>query len=244
MSLTDDFLARLGPLGARNRRNNLGKGARLGVLADEGTRARLFQAKADSAEGEALGQTATITCALGQISAEEDPTDFRLEGVIQWGNSGASAEARFDWKNGTCVRVAGASFSLSCELLPGFQSDALDPDLVVNVDAFVGYVPNGQTMAPTLTRFAEAPLLGPAANFPVPAFAQRALLFMPGITGAGGTIEWVTRDGTVLVTSGTIIDAAVGRFAFEVPNSAAVLRATIAAGVVGRNVLVMWELAL
>ena len=196
-------LEQFGPLGADNRRRQLGRSVRL--VPGRKERETLVYTGASRAEkggpalGESLAQSAIVTCSKSldpsRAQQEANPTDLRarIEGVFKWGNDGHQAEARFDWLEGTTLRGSGAFFQVDAELVD--ELDGEPPTSSVKVGAFVGY---GQPLrAAQLTRRIVTDDETPVAAFDVPLFARQ---FTAWWSGASCVVDFLS-GGTTLYTS-------------------------------------------
>lgn len=189
-------LERFGPLGADNRRRQLGRSVVLEL--GEADRAKLLFASATRAEsngvsiGEALSQQMCITVSKRMLGTPEANSKARVQGVLKWGGDGHQTEARFEWLEGVCVRPVGSSISLSAELVP--ELDGAAPTVAVEVGAFVGY---GAPARPAvLCDYAVTTDEAPSATFEVPPFARAFSLWANANVG----IEWL--DGTTVLYAG------------------------------------------
>lgn len=167
-----DVLSRYGPLGAANRRRQLGRSVRLRV-GELGKAQTLLQAGADRVEqhgpslGEALAQQMVITLSKDLLSTAAN-AKARVLGHVSWGGDGHQTSATFDVIDGTAIRVAGSFVRLAVELVEQLDDAAPTSDVIVG--AFVGYGSISQR-APTLSDRAVTTDVITSADFVVPPFA-------------------------------------------------------------------------
>lgn len=249
-----DFLSKRGPLGVENKRSGTGFSAILQnnlapaaakVPLQQGMKASLFRVSADSLEGEALGQTTTISCSIVKdnlVRTYEFPSaGYRVQGRIKWGNGGHQHEAVFDWLNGTCVRVNGAAFEVSAELLrTDGRGVAIAEDLFVEVGASIGYGTVGHHTAPVLTVLdTDNPRSDPATRiFDIPPFARKVVIYFDN--NAAPVIDFGF-FGTLQVPD--VIASQCGNVAFYIPNGAYAVFVEPATAEPG-DTIVVFELAL
>lgn len=230
-------LEQFGPLGADNKRRQLGRSftLELGVRED----ATLVYAGAVRAEhggpslGESLSQQMVITCTKALLGTLEANSKARVQGVLKWGGDGHQSVARFEWLEGTTVRVVGSFVSLVAELVEGL--DGSEPNTPVQVGAFVGY--GGPRRPAVLCDYGTTTEGAPTLTFEIPPFAQAFTVWANANVG----VEWL--DGTTVVYAGLGASAQPlatrGESLPIVP--ATHLRLTPSAA---GNVIVTWELAI
>lgn len=222
----DGFLARYGPLGTGKQRRQLGRSI---TLQPAGGRTRaevLVFAGAGNSEtndlcaGDALASACTLTTAILQQGVPSNEPDAVIEGSIEWGTDGTSQSARFDWRNGGTIVVAGSSFKLSAELL------SIPEERTVDVAAFIAYYPVRCCEA-RLTRVASAP----SSVLLIPPMAHAVLPLVDD--AAAATLQFTSdRDGAIpLLGPLTYPAGAVGATtpARKVPPGAAAVVVTTAA---------------
>lgn len=236
-------LERNGPLGADNRRRQLGRSQRLdpdGQIQRE----TLVQAGAVRKEergpslGESLSQSLVISCSkrLDPSSAQEaaNPTDLkaRVEGVVSWGGDGHQCQARFDFLEGTTLRVSGSFVRVDAELVDELDDTA--PTSAVEVGAFVGY---GQGYrGAQLTRRAVTTALATAAEFDVPEFARDVAIWWPG---NACNVDMYS-GGTLLYSSPALDTDSVG-VPLKLPGG---VSSIVVAGSSNGPIIVVWGLDL
>ena len=173
-------LAQYGPLGGSKTRRNLGRSIKLEAAGGKTRAEVLVFTGADSSEshalsvGDSLASTCTVTLAILQQNVGVDEPIAVIEGTIEWGTDGTSAQARFDWLNGGVVVAAASSFKVSAEII------SIPPGRSVEVAAFIGYYTVPCCCA-RLTRIAAA---GVPTVIPIPQMAQSVMPLTDDVTGA------------------------------------------------------------
>lgn len=196
-------LEQYGPLGADNRRRQLGRSVELlaDVSAPRAARfATLIYAGASRAEragpsvGEALSQQMVITCSKELLGTLEANSKARVLGHLTWGNDGHASEASFEILEGVTVRPVGSFARLVAELVECL--DGAEPTTDVRVGAFVGYGESLATAPATLSDYAVTTAPAPTASFFVPPFAVGWKWWANTTLG----VEWL--DGTTVLFAG------------------------------------------
>lgn len=208
-------LGRVGPLGADNMRQQLGRSFKLRV-GNSPTQLGAVPLNRDSilvftgsgvedeetgkAAGDAYASALSITCHLDMIDTpvEPQPQPADILGEIEWGTDGTSAKAEFDWKHGTVLQVSGSFVRMSAFLegVPGIQPPALEEQ---TVGGHIGYYPVTRCL-PTRT-FALGPIQGTGTAsdiIRIPRFACKAFFFpLPFVAGVTDvTLEYISIVGT------------------------------------------------
>lgn len=224
---TGSVLADYGPLGGKKGARQLGRSVRLEAAGGR-TRAEVLVYTGAAAPnnfsldpGDALAATCTITTGIIQQGMPADQPVAVIEGSLEWGTDGTSQSARFDWRNGGVIIVAGSSFKVSAELL------SIPEDSSVEVCAFIGYYHAGCPCEARLTRTA----VPGGVVLPIPSMAHAVLPIVDDVDGA--TLQF-TRDvagaiplfGAVTYAAGT---APINRGLKVPPGAGAVLVTTAAA---------------
>lgn len=229
-------LGRVGPLGADNSRQQLGRSFKL-QIGNSPTVIGEVPLNRDSllvytgsgvededtgkAAGDAYASALSITCHLDMIDTEESPQPQpgNILGEIEWGTDGTSAKAEFDWKHGTVIQVSGSFVKLRAflESVPG-----LDPDEVVvrqTVGGHIGYYPVTKC-APTRTLFvggiADA---GESDPLRIPRFACKTFfLGVPAVASNDVVIRYRAQPASAPIAEGQ--GALASSLGFLIPNGA------------------------
>ncbi len=218
----DNEFRERGPLGSDNMRRQQGRSFNLTTLPDKprAVRERLVftggVGKGNDGIGDAYASAVTIACSLIGRGT--------VVGLVEWGTDGHSNSAHFDWLNGTTIHVAGASFTVSAELVPDGSETALAEGLDVTVGASIAYWSAGR-QHPTRTIYAPAGITS-AVEVEIPAFASR-LHVTANITPLAVTAEFLSQGGIVLATYVTA--AFANGASVPIPNGATEVRLTAGA---------------
>ena len=172
-------LVKWGPLGASKLRRNLGRSIKLEAAGGKTRAEVLVFTGADASDdnalsvGDALASTCTVTLAILQQNVGADEPVAVIEGTIEWGTDGTSAQARFDWLNGGVLVAAASSFKVSAELvsIPAGRS--------VEVAAFIGYY----TVPCCTGRLTRIALAG-GTTIPIAQLAQKVVPLTDDANGA------------------------------------------------------------
>lgn len=170
--------------------------------------------KGNKGIGDAYASAVSIACS-------RDGAPGSVLGTIEWGTDGHSNTARFDWLQGTVIHVAGSAFTLTAELIPDKNEEALAPDLTVTAGASIAYYASSR-QRPTRTLYAAGPI-GGAVDVEIPAFAA-SLHLSSDVSPLAVAVEFRTDGGLVLSTY-LAADFAAGAFV-PVPNGATFARFT------------------
>lgn len=229
---SQEDLTNYGPLGCENMRQAAGMGAVLGQGQPQGLKVRLIDASMHLF-GDSLAQSMTVTCGLSPDDRASASRAHRVEGILEWGTQGVQQTARFDWVNGTVVRLVSASVQLTAELLPPLTEETPGTEAIAKVLAHVGYGTPVSGRGATLTRRGVSVGLA-GVSFVVPSFANAVSLFFSGTC----TLTWFTRGGASLTGPFTVTPSE----SYPVPNSAYSLLAT--PSIDGGTILCIWALTI
>ncbi len=250
-------LGRVGPLGADNMRQQLGRSFKLRVgnspqqpgVAPLNRNATLIftgagveDQETGKAAGDAYASALSITCHLDMIDApaEPQPQPGNILGEIEWGTDGTSAKAQFDWKHGTVIQVSGSFVKLSAFLqgVPG-----LDPAEVVveqTVGGHIGYYPVTRCL-PTRTF-----ILGAIANaassllIRIPRFACRTFFLPVPFDAPSLVTEYSTDPAPTVIAEGVATSPA----GLVIPGGAHYVRVSNRGATPLTNSRLVFELAL
>lgn len=213
--------SKFGPLGSSKLRRNLGRSIRLEAAGGKTRAEVLVFTGADASDtdalavGDSLASSCTITLAILQQNVAVDEPAAVIEGTIEWGTDGTSAQARFDWLNGGVLVAAASSFKVSAEIV------SIPPERSVEVAAFIGYytVP---CCAGRLTRIAAA---GGVTTIPIAQLAQR---IVPLTDDANGVTLQFTADagGTLPLFGLHTVAAGLSPDGIPIPPGAAAVNVT------------------
>lgn len=204
-------LEQYGPLGADNRRRQLGRSVLLKADTDDvraqraatlvstgATRANPVEARGRNVTGPSLGeslaQEMVITCSKRLVGTIEGNSKARVLGHLKWGGDGHACEAFFDVLEGTTVRPVGSFARLDVELVEQLNGD--EPTSDVEVGAFIGYGASLAHTSATLSDMATTTVPTPTAEFVIPPFAVGWQWW--GNVSLG--VEWL--DGTAVLFAG------------------------------------------
>lgn len=213
-------LAQWGPLGSSKLRRNLGRSIRLEAAGGKTRAEVLVFTGADSSDnnalaiGDSLASSCTVTLAILQQNVGVDEPVAVIEGTIEWGTDGTSAQARFDWLNGGVLVAAASSFKVTAEIL------SIPPGRSVEVAAFIGYY-TVAGVAARLTRIA-------AAGGSLIPIAQMAQTVVPLTDDANGVTLQFTADqnGALPLFGLHTIAAGLPPQGIQIPPGAAAVIAT------------------